>query len=377
MRICFIIEYYSPHVGGGEVLFQRLAEDLVKRGHHCDVVTSLLPGTKKNEGRNGVHIYRVPVPEFADRYWFTLLSLPLAWHVAKKADIIHTMTYNGAFPAWLIARIQKKPVVLLAHEVLGRKWFELNLNFIFAFFCRLIEDMILSLPYDAYSCNSRSTMKALVNWGIASQKLFLAYPGIDYDLFKQKADGREKGIRERLGIKESTFLYLYYGRPGMVKGIEYLIQAVPFIKQQVPDSKLLLILAKKPQTKYLELMNLIQRLRLQKDITVLESIPREELPYYIQASDCVAVPSLNEGFGFTCVEACAMGKPVVATNVGSLPEVIFGKYVLVSPANAQALADGAIKVFKKAYNVRNERKYSWEDTVQVQLKVYEKLIAAK
>jgi len=369
LTICFVIEYYHPHVGGGEVLFQKLAEGLVKEGHRCDVVTCRIPGTKRFEVVNGVNIYRVRVPRFADRYWFTLLSIPLAWKIAKRADIIHTMTYNGAFPAWLIARMQKKPVVITIHEVLGEKWMELNFNFLAAFFCKLIEDIILYLPYNGYSCNSQNTMNSLTDGGIDSEKVFLAYPGIDNQLFKQKLDGKEKYIRRELGVKNSTFLYLYYGRPGMVKGIEYLVRAVPLIKKEVPDSKLLLILSKSPPTKYREIINLIQTLKLE-NVIVHNSLPREVLPHYIQAGDCVVVPSLNEGFGFTCVEACTMGKPVVATRVGSLPEVIFGRYILVSSRDPEALADGVVKIFRGEYETSEQKVYLWQETVEQHLKAY-------
>ena len=339
LTICFILEYYYPHVGGGEILFQKLAEGLVKEGHRCDVVTCRIPGTKRFEVVNGVHIHRVRVPRFEDRYWFTFMSIPLAWKIAKRADIIHTMTYNGAFPAWLIAKMQKKPVVISILEVLEKKWMELNFNFLAASLYRMIENMILHLTYDGYSCNSENTKNCLKNWGIDSKKIYLAYPGIDNHLFAQKTDEEAQIIRRKLGVKDSTFLYAYYGRPGMVKGIEYLVRAVPLIEKEISESRLLLILSENPPSKYREIINLIRKLKLD-NVIVHSSLPREMLPYYIQATDCVVVPSLNEGFGFTCVEACTMGKPVVASNVGSIPEVIFGKYILVAPRDSKALSDG-------------------------------------
>ena len=374
LTICFILEYYYPHVGGGEILFQELAEGLVKEGHQCDVVTCRIPGTKRFEVVNGVHIHRVRVPRFADRYWFTFMSIPLAWRIAKRADIIHTMSYNGAFPAWLVARLQKKPVIISFLEVLGEKWMELGFNFPAAFLCRLIENMILYLPYDGYSCNSKSNMNGLTDWGINSKKIYLAYPGIDNQLFTQKADDEAQKIRRKLGIKDSTFLYGYYGRPGMVKGTEYLVRAVPLIEKEIPDSKLLLILAKDPSTKYREIVNLIKTLNLD-NVIVHNSIPREMLPYYIQATDCVVVPSLSEGFGFTCVEACTMGKPVVASNVGSLPEVIFGRYALVASGDPEALADGVVKIFRGEHETGEKKVYSWENTVQKNLKAYYEIIS--
>jgi len=372
--ICFVVEYYYPHIGGGELLFQKLAEGLVKEGHRCSVITCRLPGTGRIETVNGVDIYRVRVPRWADRDWFTFFSFFKVWKIAKHADIIHTMSYNAACPAWLVARMHKKPAVITVHEVLGEKWMRLNFNFMVGFLCRLIEDTMLRLPYDGYSCNSQNTLNCLTHWGINPEKVFLAYPGVSKQLFMQKSGGMAAAVREMLGISKDTFLYLYYGRPGMVKGLEYLVRAVPLVQKKIPGSILVLILAKSPPSKYREITTLIQTLHLD-NVIVYDSIPRELLPQYIQAGDCVVVPSLNEGFGFTCVEACTMGKPVVATRVGSLPEVIFGKYVLVPPYNPEALADGVVKVYQKAYETGDLKSYQWEDTVKQHVTAYSKIIA--
>ncbi len=376
LSICFIIEYYYPHVGGAEILFQKLAEGLVQKGHRCDVVTCRVPGTPRFDVVNGVNIHRVRVPRFADRYWFTFMSIPLAWKISSAAAIIHTMPYNGAFPAWLIARMRGKPVVISFLEVLGDTWMRLHFNVVAACLCRWIERAILRLPYDAYLCISQSTRCCLTDRGIKPQKTFLTYPGIDNQLFKQGRTQETQKIRKELGIEESTFLYAYYGRPGMAKGVEYLVRAVPLIQEVIPDSKLLLILANDPPTKYQEVVNLIRTLSLD-NIILHPSVPREMLPQYIQATDCVVVPSLSEGFGFTCVEACTMGKPVVATNVGSLPEVISGKYVLVSPGDPESLADGVTKVFRGELETKEKKVYRWEQTIQSSLQAYKAIASPR
>ncbi|PIY86081.1 MAG: hypothetical protein COY75_09970, partial [Nitrospirae bacterium CG_4_10_14_0_8_um_filter_41_23] len=90
INVCFIIEYYPPHIGGGETFFKTLAEGLVEHGHQCDVITCRLPGAEKYEVKNGVRIYRVSVPRFADRYWYTFLSIYKSIKVSRDADIIHT-----------------------------------------------------------------------------------------------------------------------------------------------------------------------------------------------------------------------------------------------------------------------------------------------
>jgi len=54
MKVLFVLEYYSPHIGGAEVLFKNLCEGLTGKGHDVAVVTLRLPGTQAFEITNGV-----------------------------------------------------------------------------------------------------------------------------------------------------------------------------------------------------------------------------------------------------------------------------------------------------------------------------------
>jgi glycosyltransferase involved in cell wall biosynthesis len=378
MKACFIIEYYYPNVGGAEVLFQRLAEGLVEAGHTCHVVTCRLPDTKKHETINGVHIHRVRVPKLGDRFWFIFLSFFAGWKYASKADIIHTRIYTGAFAAWLLSKVHKKRVVNQVFEVMGKKWYEINLNPIAAFSYRVLESLVFFLPFDSYFCISKNTMKLLIDRRVPPQKLCLIYPGIDYDLFDSGKNGeRGKEIRNQMGLGKEDFLYTFYGRPGFTKGVEYLVRSVPYVKESIPSSRLLLILSRRPERGYQRILELIQKLELKdgQDVILMDSVPREELPWYIQASDCVVVPSLSEGFGFTCVEACTMKVPVVSTDAGALPEVIFGRHVIVRQGDPVALARGIEKIYHREYTLSKDKVYSWKDAVKNCVKAYEHLIS--
>ncbi|MBF0327720.1 MAG: glycosyltransferase family 4 protein [Nitrospirae bacterium] len=373
MHICFVIEYYYPHIGGAEILFQNLVEGLVGLGHECSVVTCRLPNTRKDEVVNGVNVHRVWVPTFGDRYWFTFLSLFSAWRYGRKAEIIHTMTYNGVLVAWLVSMLQNKPLFITVFEVIGKKWHKLGLSSVKAFVFRLIERVVLAFPYDSYSCISRNTMAALQEYCIPAKKLFLAYPGIDYKLFSPTGyPEKSNQITIIPGKAPETFLYTYYGRPGFVKGVEYLVRAIPEIRQKIPHSRLLLILSRKPENLYKKIIQLIEALGLKigEDLYLIDSVPRDQLPLYLRASDCIVVPSLNEGFGFSCVEACTLGLPVVVTSAGSLPEVVFGKYVIVEPADSSAIARGVASVFNREWMVSGEKIFSWENYIERHVEVY-------
>jgi glycosyltransferase involved in cell wall biosynthesis len=305
------------------------------------------------------------------------LSFFAGWKYASKADIIHTRIYTGAFAAWLLSKVHKKRIVNQVFEVMGKKWYEINLNSIAAFSYRVLESLVFFLPFDAYFCISKNTMKLLIDRRIPPQKLFLTYPGIDYDLFNSEKNGeRRKEIRNRMGLRKEDFLYTFYGRPGFTKGVEYLVRSVPYVKESIPTSRLLLILSRRPERGYKKILELIRKLELKEgqEVILIDSVPRKELPYYIQASDCVIVPSLSEGFGFTCVEACTMKVPVVSTDAGALPEVIFGRHVIVRQGDPLALARAVEKIYHHEYAVSKDKVYLWEDAVKSCVKAYEHLL---
>lgn len=373
MNILFVSEYYPPHVGGVEFVFKNLAERLAQLGHNISLVTSKLPDTPKYEEINDVKVYRVCVPNKGSRYWFTFLSIIKVWKLAKDADIIHTTTWNAAFPAWAVSKLRNKPCMITVHEVNAPIWKYLNKSHINLLFHRLFEKMIFLLSFTMYISVSKYTRDCLIRFfDIQTKKIKVIYNGIDYDLFDPTKTNRLK-IRKELNFKNS-FVYMYFGRPGFTKGLEYLIRAVPLILKKIPNSKLLLILANDPKERYEMILLLIKKLHLEHQIILLNPVPREELPNYISAVDCIIVPSLSEGFGFTAAEACAMEKPVVSTDVGSLPEVVSGRCVLVEPGNPEAIAEGVEKLYKEKVEDNGKKIFSWDECVGEYLEVYEESI---
>ena len=367
-----MLEYYPPHIGGVEIVFKNLCEGLANRGENVTVVTSKLGNTKAFEIINGVRVHRVKAPQRGARYWFTFLSVPKVFTLAQKADLIHTTTYNGAFPAWLAAKLRGKRCIITVHEVFGSQWKHLtDLSSFWARLHQFLERLIISLPFDKYISVSQYTADCLKRFGVNQSKLGVIYNGIDYDLFSAgKADGET--VRQELGLGDE-FVYMSYGRPGISKGIEYLVQAVPLITERIPDSKLLLILANEPKDRYENIKKMIKSLIIEGKIILLSPVPRDRLPDYIAASQCVVTPSLSEGFGFSAAEACAMEKPVVATNVGSLPEVACGKYILVKQGNPEAIAKGVERIYKDEVENSDRKVFRWDECVEKYMQVYRRL----
>jgi glycosyltransferase involved in cell wall biosynthesis len=373
MKILFVLENYHPHIGGVEVLFKNLAEGLVKKGYEVKVITHRIKNTKKFEILNGVKIYRISC--LNNRYLFTFFSIPKAIYLARDADIIHTTTFNGAFPAWFASKILRKRCIITIHEVWVNKWNELTeMNKINAWVHNKLEKLIYLLNFDRYVAVSESTKSQLLSVCIKKEKVDVVYNGVDYGHWSpNKYDGQM--IKKELGLLKGKFIYLFSGRPGTSKGLEYLIKAVPIISKAIKDSKLLLIISKDKAYKkqYDSIIKLIKQLRIEKNIFIHNPLPYNELPSYVKSVNCVVVPSLSEGFGFAVAEACAMNIPVVASDAGSIPEIVSGKYILVKPKDEKSIAEGIIKIYNKRYNKKTLKKFTVIDNVLGYLNIYKSM----
>ena len=375
MKVLFVSEFYAPHVGGGEVLVQRLAEELARRGHGVTVVTARLPDTGLREEVNGVSIRRVPCPRPGARYFFTLTALPLVARLAASADLVHTIPYNAAPPAWLASALAGTPRVITVLEVLGARWHLFRGRGATAWFHRLAEYCVVRLPFGAHVCISAATRSDLVRSGVDPAVTSVIYCGVDRELFAPRPESRRR-TRAALGFTDADFSYLYFGRPGMTKGLRHLVAAVPEIARRIRGARAVFILARDPAPEYRRVMRDIAALAAANRPLVMDPVPRERLPDYIAAADCVVIPSLTEGFGLSAAEACAMEVPVVATSAGALPEVVSGRFVLVEPGSSAALAAGVEKIKDGDYRSSPPRTFTWERAVDDYLRLYGQVIRA-
>ena len=336
LRILFVLEYFWPQVGGIENLFDNLTRALTDEGHHCTVLTAQLPGTQRFEQRAGVDIHRIGSPFGANRYAFTLLALPAALRLARRADLVHTTTYNASLPAWLAATLCRRPAVITAHEFLGALWHALpDTHPLMATLFRSLERLSVGLPFHEYVAVSRATRNALRQFGVKDKKLSVVYNSHDTSGWKSDP-ATVRALREALGLGDHS-LVGYYGRPGVTKGVEVLVSAFDELREGRPEARLLLILGAYPEARRKRLVAQARR-TLGDSVVILDSVAREVLPSYLALCDVIAVPSLTEGFGFTTVEACALGRVVVASDVGSIPEVVSGRYLLSPPNDPLGLS---------------------------------------
>lgn len=151
----------------------------------------------------------------------------------------------------------------------------------------------------------------LREYGIKSH---LVYNGIDLKKFSY--------IEEKNRDKSPTILFVGGLEPR--KGLEYLIFAMEKVLSDIPRAKLIVIgrsgLRKNHEDKWFRI--LVDRLNISKSVIFNDLVDDELLPLYYSSCDVFTLPSRMEGWGLSLMEAMACKKPVVATKVGGVPELV-------------------------------------------------------
>jgi glycosyltransferase involved in cell wall biosynthesis len=190
-----------------------------------------------------------------------------------------------------------------------------------------------------------------------------------YDVFNQgEFDGAK--VKERFGIKGNVILFFGFVRE--YKGLKYLLKALPEVLSKVNVTLLVVGEFWKDKDEYISLIN---QLGIEEHIVLVdEYVPNEEIGDYFSAADLVVQPYTSATGSGVIQTAFGFNKPVVATKVGSLPEVIEdGKTgYLVQPKASHEIAKTIIRFFCEANrqafygNIEKEKyKFSWDRMVDV------------
>jgi glycosyltransferase involved in cell wall biosynthesis len=138
---------------------------------------------------------------------------------------------------------------------------------------------------------------------------------------------------------------LYFGRLDIYhKGIDTLLDAIAIVSRSKPD--VLLKIAGRGSSAD-EITALAGKLGIERNVQVLGAVDDAERDRLFSTAVMQVMPSRFEGFGLAAAEAMAAGVPLIASNAGSLPEVVDAPRggVLVPPDDPQALADAIVKLF--------------------------------
>lgn len=251
--------------------------------------------------------------------------------------IVHTHNSKAGFLGRLAAKLAGIPVIV--HTVHGfafhaqePSWRQLLFRSLERLASRWCDKMIfISQP--------------LIDWGLREgvapeKKTIKIYSGIELDRFRPVPEKEKERLRKKWGISRDDTVIGFVSKLWEGKGHLNLIEAFKRIKQEIENAKLVIV---GEGYLYAQLVRRVERLGL-KD-SVLFTGFQSDVPDIIATFDVAVLPSHFEGMGRVLLEAMAMEKPVVASRVGGIPDLVEHGIngFLVAPGDVNGLAEALIK----------------------------------
>lgn len=294
-----------------------------------------------------------------------------------KIDIIHMWEYF--YPvAWVplfYAKIHNIPFVLTLDNFPGVSWRYGSkfVDFIARTYSKSIGKIILRRCDKVILLHS-GLVNTAQGIGIRQDNLFIVPNGIDFARFSPNSNTRR--MRESLGISEDEAMILNVGRLVPVKGIDTLIEITKKLLNDGFKVKTVIV-GNGPYRKEYE--------KRAKNLggNIIFTGLRTDIPEIISACDVFVLPSLSEGLPSALLEAAAYGKPIVASNVGGVPEIITHEETgfLAEPRDVDAfvyyikivLADDNSSKMGQAARRFVEKQFDWNEVVIKYESIYQSL----
>lgn len=302
--------------------------------------------------------------------------------ILEKFDLIHTQYHPGIFVGNTATKFRKKPHVFTYHGFAPIRTWRSSKQKLKMIDHRLGTFLALRSRVHKIITVSHFLKEELIKrYFIQEDKIQVIYNGVDTERFNPNVDGNS--IRKIYKL-ENCPVVLYLGRLAPYKGVQFLIEAIPEVLRELPETKFLISGAMRYDIPNLNKM--VKSLKIENSIVFTGYVPDEDVPKLYACCDVFCYPSLWEGFGLTPAEAQSCGKPVVAFNTCAVPEVVKNKHtgLLVEPKNAEAIAKALVSLlqnkelrFRMGLEARERvlQLFSWDKAAKQTLQIYHEVLS--
>jgi glycosyltransferase involved in cell wall biosynthesis len=225
---------------------------------------------------------------------------------------------------------------------------------------------------------SESTRQVLIDcYGLDRRRIEVIYPCYHPRYQQATSVATRVAVRNRYGLPESYILYV--GGLGLHKNVTTLVSSFDAIAGRVPHG-LVLVGGNYHTSSDQTLFRAVAEGGRDRRIWLFDAVPEEDMPAIYQMADMFVLPSLNEGFGLTLLEAMTSGVPVIASRAGAIPEVVGDAGCLVEDIQDQGALAGTLLALLDsprelaALRARGRARaaaFSWETTARKTLALYE------
>jgi len=349
LGILMITPFFSPNIGGVETHLDDLCEYLRKRGHRIFVITYQPLTTRRKarslEVKQGVVVSRIswfgyglfnklePYPLFEVMYLFPALYFRTLLFVLLKRRRIDTVVAHG-----LVASLVGKFV-----KPIFRKRTVASVHTIYYLYRRPLLGRIFAWvlgSYDKILFASERMRREFLHFGIEGSRTDVFTYWADHTRFKSLSKAETKKMLDWDG----KFVVLFVGRLIKEKGADVLVKTARMIDKSI-------FYAFITSASYEEFKRIVGG-NVPSNVIYVGPVEYSKLHLYYSAADVFVLPSqYREGFSRAVIEAALCGTPVIASNIGCLPEVVNSDIgCLVDPPTAENFA----KVIEYYYVHRDE-----------------------
>jgi glycosyltransferase involved in cell wall biosynthesis len=324
--------------GGAETLLVHLLPALQACGFHCEVAALRPPYDVGPELEHaGVIVHRLEIGS----QWSIHKALGRLTSLVRRGnfEILHAQLFPATLYCALtkilltaprrVVTFQNLDYELYPTDTMKKKWL------------KLANTILMRHCVDAHvAVSERVAEHYREHLGLES--ITVIQNAVNANVTRSEVDCQS--IRAQYGFSFDEFLIVMPCRFVPQKGHCYLFDAVELLRARGISTKVLL-LGRGPMEA--DLLNEIHVRGLANDIKIHPSLPRIKLMQIVQAADLFVMPSTHEGFPLAATEAMLLARPVVATAVGGLPELIENDVsgILVPPRDPEALANGIRRLF--------------------------------
>ena len=400
-----LLSYRShPYSGGQGIYVKHLSKALAELGHEVDVISGQ-PYPELDERVNLVKLPSLNIFEEEDRFRsfkMNYLMNPLSlfeWLSVMTGGFPEPYTYGVRVNRYLKKRLgdyqiihdnqslsyallhiqQNFPLVTTIHHPITRdhklelenakNWKQRLSSNRWHGFLRMQKKVAPSLK--AIITPSHSSKIDISNeFSVNKDFIDVVHNGIDTETFKP--NDNKKRIKNRIITTASADVPL--------KGLKYLINALPKIISLYPDTELVVIGRAKNNG---ETMKLIKKLNLLPHIHFKSNLKEEDIVDLYASAELAVIPSLYEGFGFGAGEAMSCGVPLISTLSGGLEDIVKGSCYEIEPGSSVQIENAVIDLFDNEEEMKRVallgrkrilEKFNWRQAAKGYLAIYEREI---
>jgi glycosyltransferase involved in cell wall biosynthesis len=326
-----------------------------ERGHEVELLAARDSPLTERVAASGIPVHAVP--RLGLRAWAARALRALL--ATSRFELVHLNEPHALTAAWL-ARAHKHLPLLLSRRI----GFPLQKNFVSRARYRAVERFV---------ANSKDVGRSLVDSGIASERISIVNEGVE--IFSLPTKEERKIARQHWGMRENEFVFGCVSVFVPEKGQRHLVEALPTVRAQHPEARLLLAGDGACRA---ELEALARRLG-QTEAVLFPGFVKNVAQVYA-ALDAFAFPSEFEGLGTALQAAMAAGLPCISTTRGALGEVVdHERTALVAEPRATEFASAMVRLIEDdalrqrlgvAGRREVEQRFSTEIMVENTIRVY-------